>query len=169
MARAKKRKIEPNLRVIGLCGELLERGEGDKRKKKRRLYGVVVSASGRNVWNIHWDGKSTTEEIKSCRLTVVAPIIIIPKKNGTVQFISDFRYLNKCLIMEPYPIPKMANVLQQIEGLEWAASLDLNMGYYTVDLDPYSQKLCTIVTSWGKNQHSRLYMGVNVSDGRVGG
>ena len=29
-----------------------------------------MSASGRNVWNIRWDGKSTTEEIKLCRLTV---------------------------------------------------------------------------------------------------
>ena len=57
---SQKRKIEPNLRVTGLCGALLERGEGDERKKRRRLYGVVVSASGRNVWNICWDGKSTT-------------------------------------------------------------------------------------------------------------
>ena len=44
-----------------------------------------------------------------------------------------------------YPIPKIADVLQKIEGLEWATSLDLNMGYYTVHLDLYSQKLCTIV------------------------
>ena len=57
---SQKRKIEPNLRVTGLCGERLERVEGDKRKKRRRLYGVVLSASGRNVWNICWDGKSTT-------------------------------------------------------------------------------------------------------------
>ena len=70
MARARKRKIEPNLRVTGLCGELLEKGKGDKRKKRRRLHGVVVSACERNTWNIRWDGKSTTEPIKSCQLIV---------------------------------------------------------------------------------------------------
>ena len=52
MARARKRKIEPNLRVTGICGELLEKGEGDKRMKRRRLYGVVVSVCGRNTWNV---------------------------------------------------------------------------------------------------------------------
>ena len=37
------------------------------------------------------------------------------------------------------------------------------MGSYTVRLDPDSQKLCTIITLWGKYQYLRLPMEVNVS------
>ena len=91
------------------------------------------------------------------------PTFIIPKKNGTVRFISDFRYVNKCLIRKPYPIPKIADVLQKLEGVKFATSLDLNMGYFKVRLDLYSQKICTIITPWGKYQYLRLPMGVNVS------
>ena len=35
--------------------------------------------------------------LRKCSNSVLAtPTFIIPKKNGTVRFISDFRYLNKC-------------------------------------------------------------------------
>ena len=95
--------------------------------------------------------------------TWAAPTFIIPKKNGTVRFISDFRYLNKCLVRKPYPIPKIADILQKLEGIKYATSLDLNMGYYTVQLSTDASRLCTIITQWGKYQYLRLPMGVNCS------
>ena len=59
--------------------------------------------------------------------TWASPTFIIPKKNGTARFISDFRYLNKNLVCKPYPIPKIADVLQKLEGPFYTTSLDLNM------------------------------------------
>jgi hypothetical protein len=35
-------------------------------------------------------------------------------------------------------------VLQEIEGFSFATTLDLNMGYYTIRLDPDASKICTI-------------------------
>jgi hypothetical protein len=46
-----------------------------------------------------------------------APTFIITKKNGTVRFISDFRKLNEMLKIMPYPIPKIAQMLQDLENL----------------------------------------------------
>jgi hypothetical protein len=57
-----------------------------------------------------------------------APTFIIPKKNGTVRFTLDFRRLNEELKRKPYPIPKIAQMLQEIEKFAYATSLDLNMG-----------------------------------------
>jgi len=74
---------------------------------------------------------------------------IMPKPNRTVQFLSDFREVNKRLVRTPWPIPKIATILQELQGFRWATSLDLNMGYYTIRLDPDSQKICTIVLPWG--------------------
>ena len=67
------------------------------------------------------------------------------------------------MVRRPYLIPKIADVLQKLEGMHYAISLDLNMSYYTVRLDPDSQKLCTIITPRGKYQYLWLLMGVNVS------
>ena len=68
---------------------------------------------------------------------------IIWKKNGAVRFISDFFYLNKDLVKKLNPIPKIANILQKLEGISYAIALYSNMGCYTgtLRLDFSSQKL----------------------------
>ena len=35
------------------------------------------------------------------------PIFIIPKKKGTVKFITDYRRLNQKLVRKPYPLPRI--------------------------------------------------------------
>ena len=89
-----------------------------------------------------------------------APTFIIPKKDGSVRFISDFRELNKRIKRKPYPIPKIQDMLLKLEGFKYATSLDLNMGYYHIELSPHSKQLCTIVLPWGKYEYQRLPMGL---------
>ncbi len=74
-----------------------------------------------------------------------SPSFIIPKKDYTVRTISDFRDLNKRIVRKPYPIPKISTTLQELEGFTYATTLDLNMGYYTIRLDPTATKMCTII------------------------
>ena len=85
---------------------------------------------------------------------------ILPKKDKTVRFLSDFREVNKRIVRNPFPIPKISTVLQEMEGFTFASALDLNMGYYTIRLDPDAQKICTIVFPWGKYSYQRLPMGI---------
>jgi hypothetical protein len=89
-----------------------------------------------------------------------APTFIIPKKDGTVRFISDFRELNKRIKRKPFPIPKIQDLLLKLEGFQYATSLDLNMGYYHIELSPDSKRLCTIVLPWGKYEYQKLPMGL---------
>ena len=94
-----------------------------------------------------------------------APTFIIPKKDGSVRFIWDFRELNKRIKRRPYAIPKIQNLLLQLKGFQYASSLDLNMGYYHIKLNPDARKLCTIVLPFGKFEYQRLPMGLfNSSD-----
>ena len=89
-----------------------------------------------------------------------APTFVIPKKDGTVRFISDFRELNKRIKRHPYPIPKIQDMLLNLEGFMYATSLDLNMGYYHIELNPTSKRYCTIVLPFGKFEYQRLPMGL---------
>jgi hypothetical protein len=84
---------------------------------------------------------------------------IIPKKDNSVCTISDFRELNKRIVRKPYPVPKISHTtLQELEGFTYATALDLNMGYYTIRLDPAAATICTIIFPWGKYFYQRLPM-----------
>ena len=96
-----------------------------------------------------------------------APTYIIKKKDldpktglHKARFISDFRQLNARIKRTPYPIPKIQDMLQQLEGFQYASAIDLNMGYYHIKLDAESRKLCTIVLPWGKYEYNSLPMGL---------
>ena len=90
-----------------------------------------------------------------------SPSFIIPKSDNSVRFLSDFRQLNKKIVRKPYPLPKILDLMQTLQGFTYATTLDLNMGYYTIKLDEKSQELCTIVTPMGKYSYQRLPMGIN--------
>jgi hypothetical protein len=56
------------------------------------------------------------------------------------------------VVRKPFSIPKISTVLQEleVEGFTYATALDLNMGYYTISLDPEAAKICTVIFPWGK-------------------
>ena len=53
-----------------------------------------------------------------------APKFILPKKDSTVRFISYFRELNKRILRQPYPIPKIQDLLLRLEGFLYGTTLD---------------------------------------------
>jgi hypothetical protein len=58
-----------------------------------------------------------------------SPCFIIPKKDGTVRFLTDFLRLNTELERCPYPIPNISTLLQGIPKFFMLSSLDMSMGY----------------------------------------
>jgi hypothetical protein len=74
---------------------------------------------------------------------LASPSFAIPKKNGTIRVVSDFRKLNLLLKRHPFPIPKIGidDMIHSMEGFTFASALDLNMGYYHIklDADAYNQ------------------------------
>ena len=55
-------------------------------------------------------------------------------KTDFIRFVIDFQNLNSQLKRKPYPKPKIREIILNLKGLQYAASLDLNMGYYQIHL-----------------------------------
>jgi len=88
------------------------------------------------------------------------PMFTINKPDGYLCLLADLQELNKRIKQHPFPIPKIQDMLQKLEGFMYATSLDLNMGYYHILLTPNASRLCTVVLPWGKYEYLRLPMGL---------
>ena len=53
---------------------------------------------------------------------LAAQTFMIPKKDGSVRFISDFQELNKRILRKPHPIPNIQDMFRNLEGFKWATT-----------------------------------------------
>ena len=78
-----------------------------------------------------------------------SPTFVVPKKDGRIRWVSDFRTLNLMLKREPYPLPRIQDIMNRRGKYKWFTKIDLSMFFYSFELDDESKELCTINTPYG--------------------
>lgn len=78
-----------------------------------------------------------------------SPVVLVPKKTGGVRFCVDYRKLNAITQSDAYPLPTIQEILDSLAGATVFTSLDLNSGYWQVQMDPASQDKTAFVCSMG--------------------
>ena len=67
--------------------------------------------------------------------TWVSPLVIIPKKNGSVRVCVDMRMPNKAILRERHPSPTVDDLVHNLNGATVFSKLDLKAGYHQIPLD----------------------------------
>jgi hypothetical protein len=62
----------------------------------------------------------------------VANVVMVPKKNGNIRMCIDFTELNKACLKDPYPLPRIDIIIDQVAVCEMLSLLDCFSGYHQV-------------------------------------
>ena len=68
-----------------------------------------------------------------------SPIVLVPKKDGSVRFCIDFRKLNKVTEFDTKPRPNMEEVIYRMSGHRFYSQMDLCKGYWQLGLSKRSR------------------------------
>jgi hypothetical protein len=59
-------------------------------------------------------------------------VFFVKKKDGSAKMCINYRELNKVMIKNRYPLPRIDNLLDQLEGAQVFSKVDLRLGYHQV-------------------------------------
>ena len=87
-------------------------------------------------------------------------LVVVEKKNGSLQLCLDPRALNDAIKREHYWIPTIQEIASDLAGKKVFSTLDLKDGYWQVELDEQSSLLCTFNTPFGRYRFTRMPFGL---------
>jgi len=61
-----------------------------------------------------------------------SPIVLVPNKDGTWRMYVYYRALNKIMVNNRYPLPRIDDLLDQLKNVLYFAKLNLHNGYHQV-------------------------------------
>ena len=65
-----------------------------------------------------------------------SPVLFVAKKDDTIRLCIDHRSLNEVTIKNKYPLPKIEDLFDQLNGAKVFSKIDLRSGYYQLKIRP---------------------------------
>jgi hypothetical protein len=90
-----------------------------------------------------------------------APLLFIPRPDGSMNMCIDYRALNKITIKNKYPLPRIEDLLDNLSGARYFPRLDLTSGNYQLRLSSSDIPKTAFNTHFGKFERKVLPMGLS--------
>ncbi|EQB62366.1 retrotransposon ty3-gypsy subclass [Vairimorpha apis BRL 01] len=89
-----------------------------------------------------------------------APIVMAKKKSGEYRLCVDYRRLNDITIKDAYPMPRVDDFFDALEGAAIFSRLDAKSGYHQIDMDPQDIEKTAFGTKEGLFEFVKMPFGL---------
>ena len=89
-----------------------------------------------------------------------APVLFVPKPDGSLRMCINYRALNKVTVKNSYPLPRIDDLMDNLSGARCFSSLDLTSGYHQLVLRDSDRPKTAFNTHFGKFEYKVLPIGL---------
>ena len=94
--------------------------------------------------------------IESATSEWASPIVLVPKKDGWLQFYVEYRRLHAKTVPDAYPLPRIDDFLDSFDNAESFTALYCNAGYQQVPVIPEDREKTTFASYLGTFRYTRM-------------
>ena len=91
------------------------------------------------------------------------PLVPVRKRDNTIRWAVDFRLLNKHIIKDSYPLPRIDHLINRCAGAQVYSSLDASQAYFTIPLSAESRAYTAFQTNEGLFEFNKLPFGISTA------
>ena len=92
--------------------------------------------------------------------SVASPVFFVGKKDAGARLVIDYREINKICRPDPYPIPLLHALPDNLATATWFTTLDLRSGYNNIRIHPGHEKFAAFRTHKGVYQPLVMQFGM---------